>query len=391
MRRTLHIDFIKMMICLGFCIMGATLFSSTSIASVAFYLSFVVLVCKFVTSMQKNDQVLIMLFIIIILAFTNVITNMWLNDGGLSFEYMKKYIMFITTLVFMYVISVIPATMRTFRFVTMTSIMIGLLFVVAYFGLGIRTKVGITTQHLTMNFSNPNLLGMWLLLVVMYTVLAQFSIKGWLKHILLAGESLALLYLVYLTGSRTAEICIVVFMVLVLFNEMFFCRRRINKWILILVLVFPLVFAFIYLELFEWIFDIFAFMDAPGKRIDSRYETWQAALYYFKKHTMIGSYYEASGGTGAFQMHNTLLDTLCSYGSVVTILMLTYIYAILQRFIRNIKNARQFMCILCFFIVWFLGTTEAAMFSGGQGIYIFGCLFLLLARCNEEHNAKTTL
>ena len=48
---------------------------------------------------------------------------------------------------------------------------------------------------------------------------------------------------------------------------------------------------------------------------------------------------------------------------------------------------KQTLCLLAFFIVWIMGFGEAALFSGGQGIYIVSCSFLLLAR-NKEFDAE---
>jgi hypothetical protein len=45
-----------------------------------------------------------------------------------------------------------------------------------------------------------------------------------------------------------------------------------------------------------------------------------------------------------------------------------------------VKNYYQTIALIAFFIVWIMGLGEAALFSGGQGIYIVSCSFLLLAR-----------
>jgi hypothetical protein len=239
---------------------------------------------------------------------------------------------------------------------------------------------------LAMNFTNPNLLGIWLLQFVLYSLIAVFVVKSKFVRIALVVEVIALSYLTYLTGSRTAFMCIPLFMTMLIFQKAFLGSRKdcIHKWIIILVVLLPLVVAIAYSNLIDTFSILFSDFSSEGKSIMSRYSIWQDALYFFKLNILTGSYYEAGNGTGAFQLHNTHLDLLSSYGIIVFSLVMYYVYVIIERINRDVRNKTQTLCIIGFFITWFMGTGEAALFSGGQGIYIVQCSFLLVARCGFQ-------
>lgn len=383
MKVKINFSFIEMMFVLCACIVAATLFSKPVLTSLAFSVSFMVLLVKFLQCMDLHDRSLLFLLATLVLALSNVLINSAVNNGDLSFGYFKKFFMFAATLIFLYVISVIPTDVRILHSITKISVYIGLLFLAAYFLFSIRTQVG---QLLTMHFTNANLLSMWLFVIILYTAVAQFGAFGWLWHGLLAIETAALVYLLLLTGSRTAIFCVAAFILQWILLKLGFKKVYTKKLVTVGILLFPLVFVGIYFLCIDPLSDVFGFLVSEGKSFDSRYGIWTRALQYWRQHVLIGSYYEASGGTGSFQMHNTLLDTLCSYGSAVTVMTLVYVYQILRRVLGSVRTTRQILCIIGFYAAWLYGTGEAALFSGGLGIYITECTFLLLARYDGEHS-----
>ena len=381
MRIKINFSFVELMFVLCACIVAATLFSKPEIVSLLFYISFIVLLVKFIQCFNLNDRTLFLLMALLVLALSNVLINAAINNSDLSFGYLKKFLMYAATLIFLYVISLISIDERIFRSTVKISIGIGLLFLIAYFEFDIRTLTG---RLLTMNFSNPNLLAMWLFIIIMYTVVAQFCVLSWAWHVLLVAETIALLYLVLLTESRTAIFCAAAFVLQWILLKLGVKKFYTKKSLTAFVLIFPLVFVAIYFLFINPLSEFFSFLVSEGKGFDSRYDIWEDALRWFAQHPLIGSYYEASEGTGEFQLHNTLLDTLCSYGAVVTVMMLVYVYRILRRIIGDVKNTRQVLCLIGFFVAWMYGTGEAALLSGGLGIYIIECSFLLLARYDDE-------
>jgi len=78
------------------------------------------------------------------------------------------------------------------------------------------------------------------------------------------------------------------------------------------------------------------------------------------------------------QMHNSHLDIAASYGIPVLIL----VCVLLARWLRQ-GRGRYMIGFACALL---LGLGEAAVFSGGLGIYIFAGLFLLLAKGEKDED-----
>ena len=83
------------------------------------------------------------------------------------------------------------------------------------------------------------------------------------------------------------------------------------------------------------------------------------------------------------QMHNTHLDILVSYGTVILILTCYLLHSVIRSADgENMKE--ETMVRLCFCGTIIMGMGEAALFSGGLGIYLFAGMFLLL--CNRDRS-----
>ncbi len=122
-----------------------------------------------------------------------------------------------------------------------------------------------------------------------------------------------------------------------------------------------------------------SFLISEGKLLNSRMAIWESAMKYFYQSPLIGCYYEISGGTGSSQLHNTHLDILVSYGLPVFFGTCLLLYRWLFR--RDRKYSRtSYIYLISFCCVLFLGMGEAALFSGGLGIYIFGGMYLLFSQ-----------
>lgn len=387
MNKKYSISFVNIMMFICMLTAISTVFNKPSIASLFFYVSFILLIFQIIKRPLVGNTGKVLL-IIVILTFINVFINSIISGyGQFSFAYLKKYLIFISTLIFMQLIAQTSINNKQYKFILKIGAATGIFFIVAYYIFNIRTFTGIDKHYLTMNFSNPNLLAMWLLMFIMYIFFAFINTKKTIYRIVLFGEFLALGNLMIQTQSRTAQICLIFAIILVVANLLLKKVNFLNKFLLGLIILSPLIIALLYMFFFNKFSIIFDFMESEGKGIDSRLATWQSALYYFKLHPLIGSYAEASGGTGAFQMHNTLLDIMTAYGGIVTVLTIYYCYKIVLIFVNNIHATKQWNGIIFFLVCWCMGTTEAALFSGGQGIYILCCIFLLLSRygCSAEY------
>lgn len=365
-----------------------TVLGAESIASGLFYLTFVLVVLLWLAGAMREvswtDAVLIL---IVGLTLGHIMINASLEGTSVNFDYFKKYIMFIITLVFFQAACKLSVDDRTEKFLlTVNSGLV--LFLIGYFCFH-QTEVyllgGRTSNYLTFGFTNPNLTALFLMCLFtgeMYQLFRSRSVPALLWHLCLAA---AVFYFVWETESRNCLITIVV--EALLFGLLYLLPKgfRISKLSAFLVAVWPFVFALLYLVVVRtgWIQEMFSFMVSEGKGLDARLSVWLPALYYYGKSPIWGAYSQISGGTGMSQMHNTHLDILVSYGTVVFILVCYLLYSLLSS--KNTGVVKEdTMARICFAGTIIMGMGEASLFSGGLGLYLFAGLFLLL--CDREGN-----
>ena len=97
-----------------------------------------------------------------------------------------------------------------------------------------------------------------------------------------------------------------------------------------------------------------------------------------EENPVFGEYYQISAGTGSFQLHNTHIDILASYGVIVFLLVCVFLMRLIHNKNKIYKDKTSFLCMLGFASTIFLGLGEAAVFSGGLAIYMWCGLFLIL-------------
>jgi O-antigen ligase len=191
-----------------------------------------------------------------------------------------------------------------------------------------------------------------------------------------------LVYFIVLTEARSALIVMAAFL---LFGTWLVFRgktyRSLPLWLLILAAVFPLIFAGLYLSFVhsDWINQTFSFLVNEGKALTNRVEIWQNAFRAFADSPILGAYSQLSHGKGTFQMHNTHVDILASYGISVLIGVCVLLYRSMKAKNTRITRQTSSLFLAAFIGALSLGIGEAALFSGGIGIYLFVCEFLLLA------------
>jgi O-antigen ligase len=171
-----------------------------------------------------------------------------------------------------------------------------------------------------------------------------------------------------------------------------FARRRCSRlpgWFAALVAVLPIFFVLIYVAVIDSpiVQSLFAFMDSKGKELNTRLVVWLPALEKVLLSPVFGSYSQISQFSQEaehIQMHNSHLDVLASYGFPVLVLVCFLLYRLLRG--EHTQPSRHETALrLCFSGTLLVGIGEAALFSGGLGIYIFAGIFLLL--CNRESEA----
>lgn len=363
---------------------------SLPLVSLCFTATFFMVVLLWVSSLIRGiDRMDALGLIIIGLSLLSVALNAWQTKSGLSFGYLKKLIMFDCTVIFFQCAHKLQPDRSTVRFLGL--VLTGLsLFLLGYYFLEPRYTFFMNqrvTQYLTFRFTNPNLCSLFLLCLYMAQLLLLLDagkVYTRIFHGILAGIMLFFLWKTQSRNAQMAAILVTGIFALILVRRSPF---RISAWYALPAAVLPLIFVFIYIAIIDndMIRDMFAFMDSEGKELNTRLIVWLPALESFAASPLIGAYSQISEGTGMSQMHNSHLDVLASYGAPVLILVCALLYLLIRGHKQNIS--RHSTAARAFFSgTVFIGMGEAALFSGGLGIYIFAGLFLLLANPsrNEE-------
>lgn len=371
------------------CIIAQMTLNDT-IASVMLYASFVVVLFLwiYVMSRGKINKGDFLAFFIISLSFVFVLWNATLDNAMFTFAYVKKMIMFWATIVFFQTASKLSIDKKLENrikniIIVVTFIIIAMfLFADSSFIYEHKGRVG---EYLTLQLSNPNLTAMFLTCIAIF-VLSRFWCEkkirnkiGYLCLFLVIG------YMVVKTGSRNSILALVLTVLILCFLA--FRRKDLwttSKFVAFCVTVFPFVFSILYLWLiesdFKNIFEMFSILD---KESGTRVDVWTFALQNWKESPWLGAYSQISYGKGASQMHNTHLDILASYGIIVFVLTMFWLYYLIWNSGKSYSKHRVLYHI-GFIGIILLGMGEAAIFTGGIGIYIFGGMFIFLRNVYEE-------
>lgn len=371
---------LELLLLFGICMF--TMLQQAALVSVLFHATFVLLILAIVLQLCFRpvlNELHVLAFFTIVLAFIHVTVQ----ADSLSFSYYKKLIMFACTVLMVPFVDAIPMKRRLASCVLVINLCISLLYVVMYWGLGIRGYLDI---YVTLNFVNPNVAGMFLFHSILYCAIAFYYFRHWLLRIITAILFCLLFWLNNQTGTRSVFLALAFFCGLAVFNVVLKKDVKISPRFSFLLIVSPLVIALVYLALVKTNFleQWFSGFVGRGKTLYSRTKIWEYALDWFSRTPVLGSYNGISNGTGVSQMHNTHLDVLVSYGTVPFILFIAILHQGTTKVLVKARSSLARICVFAFYAVLLQGSFEAALVSGGMGLYIMSFGFLLLAKYNAD-------
>lgn len=330
----------------------------------------------------------VMLVCLITLTSWNVFINAQMAGADLSFSYIRKLLLFSSTLIFLQTATKMRIDSRLEQLILNANSLLAIFLLAEYLILGNQAYLinGIVTQYLTFHFTNPNLTGMYLSAIAMLEICrALGEQKKWwtVFHFLLAG---GLLYLTYETQSRNVLFSVIFFFGMLIINN--FQEgdvHRMNPVLALITILWPAVFVAVYMFIINRpvLIGYFSFLVSAGKNIDSRIRIWTNALLYFRSSPVFGSYYQLSNGTGMSQLHNTALDITASYGIFVFIGVLTFLFKIMTCRNETGMTKAQFQYISAFSACFIMGMGEAALFSGSLSFFALAGLFMMLTGSSD--------
>ena len=373
-------------------IVCTTVLGFESVSSALFALTFVFVILLWMAGAIRNvTWTDIILILTAGLALANILINATIQGTTVTFAYFKKYIMFISTLLYFQAAHKLSVDEKTERFLLSLNSVLAVFFAVVFASdvPTLYTIRGRISDYLTFGFTNPNLTALFLLCIYtgeLVQIPRSQSVLVKLCHLLLAGANW---YFVRETGSRNCMLTMV--MVTILCVLLYLTKRgfRLPKWFALLVSVWPILFVAAYIAFSEspWLQDMLSFIVDEGKELDSRVSIWLHALNYYGKAPVFGAYSQISRGTGISQLHNTHLDVLVSYGTLILVLMCYLLHNLIHSSgAENLKE--ETMMRICFSGTIIMGMGEAALFSGGLGIYLFAGMFLLLCNKKRQESAE---
>lgn len=371
-------SFIKILFTIASILIVLSVLKYDKLISNIFYVSFFITLAFWIYKLFINRLSVIdyLSFIIIILSILNVFINSSLTSVTLSFNYIKKVIMFATCIMFLDTMTKINLNSHTKEYILCVNFFVSIVMIILYFANGNSMYMfnGIVTKYLTFSFSNPNTASLYLFSIAIYLLLFLKYYQNFLLKLISLVIFMFFIYFIYETGSRNALFAIIISVVL--FVVITFKKNdsviKVPTIVKIFVVVWPIIFVFIYLKVVdsEFIGETFSFLVSKGKDLNSREKMWIFALENYNKSPIFGAYAQISDGTGLGQMHNSHLDALCSYGIIPFIVLLLYLYLIIKKIGLNTSDKESALTTIFFMSFIFLGVGEAILFSGGLGFYI---------------------
>lgn len=347
----------------------------SAVFMLSFFWIFIIVVRSFIK--YKSSRLLPSVIVCMLLSTLHVASNIY--AGG--FEYFNKLIMFVCFILLVYVNSIYVISKKVVLCVFAINIVLSLFYILFY----IKGDTFVQWEFLTLNFSNPNLTGMFLANSFIYILLFSISRQdlGYNKWLCLIMMPLAgfLFYLITFTGSRGAILTAVGFVVIVLVDVI---TRKIRpvKGVIALWAIVPLLFVFIYVNFKGSLGgESILVNDEQGKSSDTRMIVWKPGLEMVKNNLLFGDYYGVGKGrAGGFNhLHNTHLEVLACYGLIPFVLFVYILYKAVSSVSRKSSVRFNRYAVWAFMSCFISGLFEAALVSGGACLYVLTCGFLLLA------------
>lgn len=365
-----------------YCTMTDNVAMQSMLISVSFAYVTLLFIGKLVNK-AIDRKLLYILFASIALVFFNVTLS---GPGG--FDYYKKAIMYSALLMWLAICLYSQVSRRTVFCIYVLNIIIAILYQLFYDQGWLIVDGEI---YLTLNFSNPNLAGMFLMNTLLY--LAIFIVAGCavfsrfqniVNLCIVLSIFIAVFGLLLLTGNRSSILSVGIFVVLVLLDILIKKKFWLNKFFCFAVAIIPFLFVFWYVaNAGDLDMEVTLGTSGEGKTNTSRNHVWLPILENCFHYFLIGDYYGISGGTGFSQLHNTHLDVYASYGFVVFALFISFIYKVIRIGFMNSYDLFTRCGVYAFIATMGSACFEASLVAGSAGFYLLTGGFLLLTNYKQ--------
>lgn len=372
-----------------FMIVLSTMLMKYQNASLFFTISFVLLVVKYASEIikSKHEEYFKALPIIIMTFLFSLFSGVF-YDINLNLDYFSEMFIFLSTIIYLTIAMKIEANYKTVMFIVRFNMLIAVLYPISYLTFPQTSTYNmIFSKYITLNFSNPNLTAMWILQGLLYCCVDLFVDKSKFWKVLSVGIILFDTSLLFGTGARNAMISFILF-VLVAFYVFIKPSPKFSNLFIWFINLTPSIFMALYFGFIERIIESgwFDFWSSKGKSLSSRMGIWSRIFKNMDVFEWIFGGYSTTKGN----LHNSHLTILGSFGIIVLIMTVYIMVNTCKKINLQCKTKKSLICMVAFFAIVFMGFGEGSLFSGGQGIFIPACTFLIVARHNfdSENNLE---
>ena len=299
-----------------------------------------------------------------------------LNPNGGMFDFIITVLGYLAVPIYMLAIPDTEFNLKTKKWLQLMGIAYVVLFIYCGFVEPIYRNEFSTA--LSMGYSNPNRTGCYLLLAVIYLLVAFENNKK--MKIVSYALSVILLYLIMLTECRTAFILGLIALIYAIIPKL-----KAGKIFALICTFSPLIFMFVYSYAYKngWFYGAEIF----GKDFFSGREEMHTDI--MSNISMLGNY-----GDVKFGGLNVSMSVLSTIGVVGFLLFYVYYTRFMtDRFIQiESRNKNKNLGLVCMGLLMFHGCTETALFTGGT-VYagMVGCILALINMNNHERKVKGNL
>ncbi len=362
-------------IVLAFCIVVTTILQLNTLASCFFAATFIVLIVALFVLLEgnmKRDYFILMVAIIFVSCLCILLSTL-IRRAGFTVDSIKQYLIFLTIIIYLCICMHVDVDKKLVDFILRSNLLFAVVYVFGYFySPGIANE-----EYVTLNFINPNLTSMWILMTLLLLCIGLFVFKS--KLVKMASMALVAMntYILNLTGSRNCMIALVIFGVLILYSFLY-NKKRFGKSAIFFFNILPSFFLLFYLTFLEPIVEsgILDFMTSEGKDLASRQYIWTDGVANLSGYWLIGNFPYFKGGN----MHNSHFVIATSYGVITLIIVIVYLYKICGHLNFSHRSRMNMICMAAFFAALCTGFGEGVIFSGGTGFFVMVCNLVLLCR-----------
>ena len=357
----------------------------SDLASRVFTFSFIWLLLYFfmdiINSNWHISQSYLFAIVIGIVSFLFLLLSTTGTNESISFSYLTEYFLFMSTIVFTALAEKITINRKSFNFIFVSNLIISGIYTYTYVKFP-QAYSAVSTNALYLNFTNPNLAGMFLFLNILYMILAFIYYKRKLVKIIFLVGAILDFDLLLKTESRNVLLALALFAPLV--GIVFMGKiRRFKKWFSFIINITPIVFVSLYLTFINVIIEggWLDFLVSKGKDLNSRVEVWNTLIEKIEGKWLIGNYAEASGNA-----HNSHMVLLGSFGIIVLIMVIFFTNRVVVNISEKGETKFQAYCMAAYFSVIFMGFGEGSLYSGGLCVYILSGIILIMANSPIDQN-----